>query len=221
MTGLKFLFRRSFSPLRMGIPALLGVAALVLVIVFHEPIKTEDYLLCKLMAHLGSVFVVMFAGIFLSAEISGTKLIRSSPISKELRTFAIPVYNIIMGVGITAFVNIVYAIFILVTGEDLVHISDMLIVSAPLCAIYTLLGTMSLHITWGMLFMIYGYIPASLLLGFVPHTVWENGFGMELWVGLLIYIGTVVLTSVLAFVISHICYKKYDFHAMQQNATSV
>ncbi len=221
MTGLKFLFRRSCSWGRLGIPALIGVAMLVLAMVFHEPVMAEDYLLCKLIAHLGSVFVVMFVGIFLSAEISGTRMIRSSPISKELRTFAIPMYNIIMGVGITALINIIYAGFILVTGQDIAHISDMLIISAPMCAIYTLLGTVSLHVTWGMLFMIYGYIPAALMLGFVPHTAWENGFGMKLWVSLLIYIGTAVVTSVLAFVISRICYKKYDFHAMQQNATAV
>lgn len=221
MTGLKFLFRRSFSPLRMGIPALIGVALLVLVMVFHEPMQAEDYLLCKLMAHIGTMFVSVFSCVFLSAEMCGTRLIRSSPISKELRRFSIPVYNIILGTGVTVLVNIIYAVFILVTGQDIQHISDMLIISAPVCAIFTLLGTVSMQITWGMIVMIYAYIPAALLLGFVPHTVWENGFGIELWVSLLIYIGTAVVTSVLAFVISRIFYKKYDFHAMQQNATAV
>lgn len=221
MTGLKFLFRRSCSLVRMGIPAIIGVAVIVLMMVFHESIGSEDYLICKLMAHVGTVFVVMFAGIFLSAELSGTRLMRSSPISKELRTFSIPMYNIIMGTGITVLVNIIYTVFILVTGQDIVHISDMLIISAPVCAIYTLLGTISLHITWGMLIMIYAYIPVSLLLGFVPHTIWENGFGVEIWASVLIYIVAVVITAVLAFVISHICYKKYDFHQMQQNATAV
>ncbi len=221
MTGLKYLFRRSCSPVRMGIPAIIGVAILVIAMVFHEPIGSEDYLICKLMAHVGSVFVVMFAGVFLSAELSGTRLMRSSPISKELRTFSIPMYNIIMGTGLTVLVNLIYVIFVFATGQDVMHISDMLIISAPLCVIYTLLGTISMHITWGMLFMIYGYIPAALLLGFVPHTAWENGFGVDIRASLLIYIGAVVVTAVLAFVISHICYKKYDFHAMQQNATSV
>lgn len=221
MTGLKLLFRRSCSWGRLGIPALVAVGMLVLVMVFHEPMQAEDYLLCKLMAHIGTMFIVMFGCVFLSAEMCGTRLIRSSPISKELRRFSIPVYNIILGTGLTTLVNIVYAVFILVTGQDIQHISDMLIISAPVCAVYTLLGTVSMQITWGMIVMIYAYIPAALLLAFIPRNAWENGFGAELWVSALVYVGAAAVSAALAFVISRAFYKKYDFHQIQQNATAV
>ena len=167
-------------------------------------------------AHLGAIFIIMFNSIFLSVEISGNRLMRSSPISKQLRTFSIPVYNIIMGVGITAVINIVYAIFVLATGLESVHLSDMLIVSAPLCLIYVVMGTTSMQFNWGMLLMIYAYIPLMLLIPLVPDRIWDEGFSAGIGTGIIVYLGTAVLSSVLAFAISYLFYKKYDFKPMQQ-----
>lgn len=216
MTGLKFLFRRTCSLVRMWIPALIGIALLVLVMVFHEPISSEDYLLCKMMAHVGIIFVMMFGSIFLSVEINGNRLMRSSPISKQLRKFSIPLYNVITGVGIATIVNIIYAIFVSASGLELYHLSDMLIISAPICALYVVLGTVSMQFNWGMLIMIYAYIPMMLLIPLTPDHIWESGFGASLGVGVVVYVVTAVVSALLAFVISYAFYKKYDFKPFQQ-----
>ena len=216
MTGLKFLFRRSCSLVRMWIPALIGITLLVLALVFHEPMSSEDYLLCKMMAHTGMIFVMIFSSIFISVEINGNRLMRSAPISKQLRTFSVPMYNVVVGVGLSALVNIIYAIFVMIMGLDLCHISDMLIVSAVICVSYVILGTISMQFNWGMLVMIYAYIPMMLLLPIIPDHIWESGFGASVGVGLVVYIAAAVISAVLAFVISHIFYKKYDFKPFQQ-----
>lgn len=221
MTGLKFLFRRSCSLVRMWIPALIGITLLVLALVFHEPMSSEDYLLCKMMAHIGMIFVMIFSSIFISVEINGNRLMRSAPISKQLRTFSVPMYNVIVGVGVSALVNIIYTIFVMISGLEMSHISDMLIVSAPICAIYILLGTTAMQFNWGMLVMIYAYIPMMLLLPFTPDHIWESGFGTSVGVGLVVYIATAVISAVLAFVISHIFYKKYDFKPFQQTMQGI
>ncbi len=216
MTGLKFLFRRSCSLVRMGIPALIGIALLVLMMVFHEPLSAEDYLICKMMAHFGMIFVIMFNGISLSVELNGNRLMRSAPISKQLRTFSVPMYNVIAGLGISALVNIIYAIFVLISGLEMCHLSDMLIISAPLCALYVILGTISMQFNWGMLVMIYAYLPMMFLIPLTPDHIWESGFGVSVGVGLVVYIAAAVISAVLAFVISYIFYKKYDFKPFQQ-----
>ncbi len=216
MTGLKFLFRRSCSLVRMWIPALIGITLLVLALVFHEPMSSEDYLLCKMMAHIGMIFVMIFSSIFISVEINGNRLMRSAPISKQLRTFSVPMYNVIAGVGLSALVNIIYAIFVMISGLEMSHISDMLMISAPICAIYILLGTTAMQFNWGMLVMIYAYIPMMLLLPFTPDHIWESGFGTSVGVALVVYIAVAVMSAALAFVISHIFYKKYDFRPFQQ-----
>ena len=216
MTGLKLLFRRSCSLVRMWIPALIGITLLVLALVFHEPMSSEDYLLCKMMAHIGMIFVMIFSSIFISVELNGNRLMRSAPISKQLRTFSVPMYNVIAGVGLSALVNIIYAIFVMISDLELSHLSDMLMISAPICAIYVLLGTTAMQFNWGMLVMIYAYIPMMFLIPITPDHIWESGFGASVGVALVVYIAVAVISAVLAFVISYIFYKKYDFRPFQQ-----
>ncbi len=221
MTGLKFLFRRSFLRWRMIIPAIVTIGMMVAVIAAHELKGTSDYLICKMCGNLGTWVTLIFTNIFLSVELTGTRFMRSAPISKQLRTFSVPLFNVIVGMGLTTLINIVYAIFIVVSGGELYNITDMLISSSVIGFGVTVIGTVSLLINWGMLFMLYAFVPVFLLLGLIPEGLWSNGFNTELWVGITVYAVLLVLSVVISFVIATIFYKKVDFKVLPQNATSV
>ncbi len=221
MTGLKFLFRRSFLRWRMIIPAIVTIGMMVAVIAAHELKGTSDYLVCKMCGNLGTWVTLIFTNIFLSVELTGTRFMRSVPISKQLRTFSVPLFNVIVGMGLTTLINIVYAIFIVVSGGELYNITDMLISSSVIGFGVTVIGTVSLLINWGMLFMLYAFVPVFLLLELIPEGLWSNGFNTELWVGITVYAVLLVLSVVFSFVIAAIFYKRIDFKALPQNATSV
>ncbi len=221
MTGLKFLFKRSFFRWRMIIPAFVTIAMMVTVMAAHELKGTEDYLVCKMFGNLGTWMLLIFADMFLCVDMNGTRLLRSAPISKELRTFSAPMFNIILGMGMTVLINIAYVVFILISGNELYNITDMLISSAVVGFIVTVIGTVSLLINYGMLLILYAFIPLALLMNFIPKSVWSNGFGTELWVGIVVFAVFFVLSVAVSFISAKICYKKVDFNALPQNITPV
>ncbi len=221
MTGLKFLFRRSFFRWRMIIPAIVTIGMMVAVMAAHEERGSSDYLICKLCGNLGTWILLIFTDMFLCVELNGTRLLRSAPISKELRTFSAPMFNIIIGMGTTTLINIAYVIFVLLSGEEMYNITDMLICSSVIGIIVTVTGTVSLLINYGMLLILYAFIPASLLMTFIPKGFWSYGFNTELWVGIVIYVVLMLLSVVISIALAGYLHKKTDFKAMQQNVTSV
>lgn len=217
MKGLRFLFRRGFSHIVMNIISLVIIAGiLVAVVLAHEPVGAEDYIMCKVGAHLGVMMAVMFNFMFLCADITGNRLMRSAPFSKELRCFSVPTYCIILGGGGTLLINVFYAIFCIVSGLDMSHLSDMLIVSAPLALCFVVVGTVAMNINYGMILACYMVFPLMGLCFAVPSRVWEYGFGLPLWAGALIYVGTLIVSVAGAYILGRVFYKKYDFKPYQQ-----
>ena len=217
MKGLRFLFRRGFSHVVLNIGSLVIIAGLLVAVVLaHEPVGAEDYIMCKIGAHLGLMLGVMFNFMFLCADITGSRLMRSVPFSKELRCFSVPTYCIILGGGGTLLVNVFYAIFCIVSGLDMVHLSDMLIVSAPLVLSFVVVGTIAMHINYGMILACYMVFPLMGLCFAVPSRAWEYGFGLPLWAGALIYFGTLIVSAAASYILSRVFYKKYDFKPYQQ-----
>lgn len=222
MKGLKFLFKRGFRYKVLNIVSLVLVAGLMVAVVLaHEPVGAEDYIMCKVGAHLGMMLSVILNFVFLCAEVTGSRLMRSAPFSKELRRFSVPMYCIIIGGGVTVLINAAYTIFCIVSGLDMSHLSDMLIISAPLLLCYIIVGTISLNINYGMVLAIYITFPLMALVILLPSSVWEFGFGLPLWAGALIFVGTLAVSIAGAFVLARIFYEKVDFKPIQQNATYV
>ncbi len=218
MKGLKFLFKRGFSHVVLNIISLVLIAGLLVGIVLaHEPVGAEDYIMCKISAHLGVMLAVIFNLMFLCSDITGNRLMRSAPISKQLRCFSIPTYCSILGGG-TLLVNIFYAIFCIVSGLDMSHLSDMLIVSSPLMLCLIIMGTIAMNINYGMILAIYMVLPLCGVLPALPGDVWEFGFGLPLWAGALIFVGTLIVSVVGAFAIARAFYVKADFKPMPQAA---
>lgn len=221
MRSLKFLFIRGFRLKRLIIPLIIFIGLAAAVMIFHEPAGAEDYLICKLSLHGGTLFIVLFSAMFLCADICGNRMMRSAPFSKELRTIGIPLYNSITGIGSMLAAVMIYGAYILISGQELSHLSDFLIISAPAAFLFCVMCTLAMHTTWGVIFLIYAYVPAAALILFIRDEQWTNGFGAELWVSALSFVGAAALGSVISFVISGIFYKSSDFKAMSQNITTV
>lgn len=220
MRSLKYLFIRGFRPVRLIISAAVTVAMLVLVMVFHENASSEDYLISKLCLNFGGILSVMIIEIFLCAELTGNRLLRSAPISKEMRTFGIPMFSTLLGLGVSLVSIVPYSVFIAVSGHPASHLSDTLLVSAALLFLYIVMGTIAMNIRYGMILLIYFYFPFGTLWFFISDEQWNNGFGVELPLSVLIFVGTLIVSVAIAFAVSHIFYKKMDFKAYQQAMTA-
>ncbi len=219
MKGLRFLFKRGFSHVVLNIISLVMIAGLLVAVVLaHEPVGAEDYIMCKIGAHLGIMLGVILNFMFLCADITGNRLMRSASISKQLRCFSVPTYCIILGGGGTLLVNIFYAIFCMVSGLDMSHLSDMLIVSSPIMLGLIIMGTIAMNINYGMVLAIYMMLPLYAVFFVLPDEVWEFGFGLPLWAGALIFVGTLIVSVVGAFAIARAFYVKSDFKPMPQAA---
>lgn len=222
MKGLKFLFKREFCHTVLNIISIVFMLVMmVAVVIAHEPVGAEDYIMCKVGAHLGVMLSVMFNLILLCSDVTGNRLMRSAPFSKQLKRFSIPAYCVILGGGRTVLINIAYAIFCIVSGLDMSHLSDMLIVSSPLMLCLIIMGTIALNINYGMILVIYIIFPVMGLVSAIPSNAWEFGFGLPIWAGALIFVGTLAVSIAAAFIIGRIFHEKVDFKPIQQNATYV
>lgn len=220
MKGLKFLFKRGFRHTVLNIISLVLISGILTAVVLaHEPVGAEDYIMCKVGAHLGLILAVIFNFFFLCGDVTGNRYMRSAPFSKQLRCFSVPTYCIILGGGGTVLVNIFYTIFCIASGLDMSNLSDMLIVSSPLMLCFIIVGTISMNINYGMLLAIYMVLPLTGVFFVLPDDVWEFGFGLPLWAGMLIFVGTLAGSIAAAFILALLFYKKADFKPIQQNAT--
>lgn len=219
MKGLKFLFRLGFRHIVLNIISILILAVLMVAVVLaHEPVGSEDYLICKASAHFGVTICVMMNLVFLCGDVTGSRLMRSAPFTKQLRCFSIPTYCIILGGGATVLINAFYAIFCAASGLDMSHLSDMLIISAPIMLCLIIMGTIALNINYGVILGIYTVFPIMGLCFVVPSGVWEQGFGLPLWAGALIFGGALIVSVIAAFVLGRTFHAKSDFRPMQQVA---
>ncbi len=215
--GLQFLFNRGFRLLWLNVACLvLTISMLVIFFCFHEPLGNEDYLICKMFPNFCVLAFVMMSGIFLCTDLVGNRAMRSIPISKALRLYSVPIYNTVLPFGLSAITILIYLVYIYIAGLDLVHFSDMLILSAVITGVMTVFSTIGMNFSFGMLFMIYAYIPIFAVNFFLPDDVWKNGFGMPLWAALLIYFGTAAVSSAISFIIARLFYKYGNFKPMIQ-----
>ncbi len=221
MKGFKYLLKRGITPKRLIWMIVSVVAMLVPVIVFHEPIGSEDYISCKLMMSFVSFLAFYIPMTYLGNELVGNRLVRSMPISKEIRTVGIPLYCTIVFTAIEMLYILPYSVFIFVTGQEMYHIADMLILSAIMLAVTVLCGTVGLNVRFGFL-SVYIFMVLCFSVGLLPDKSFsENGFGLPLWEAALIYVGAIAVSLIMSRIICQIYYKKSDFKPIQQYTTNV
>ncbi len=219
MKGLKFLFGLGFRHIVLNIISVLFIAAMpVVAILVHEPLGSEDYIMCKIGAHIGTMFAVSINLILLCADITSSRLVCSVPFAKSLRQSAIPLYCIIVSGAPTMLINGAYAIFCMVSGLDMCNISDMLIVSASTMACFIIIGTIALNTYYGICLVIFVTFPAGVEILAFGNDVWRFGFGLPVWAGAAIFLGALAVSAAIAFALGRFIYSKSDFKPYMQNS---
>ncbi|MGN0649679.1 MAG: hypothetical protein ACI4KM_04515 [Oscillospiraceae bacterium] len=219
MSGLKYLYKRSFS--RWGITlagGCLSAAFIVLVMLFHEELGTEDYLVCKMFLIYGTFLYSMMTEIFLNVDLTGGRCMRASSIARELYTVSVPLYGVITALATLIVPFSAYSVYIAVTGRDIVNISDALITAAGLVFLVIVMCPFTICLRWGFFAAIYGnMLPFLVPLLAFSQNLKSHGFGLPLWAACLILAGAVAVSAAIAFISAHLLYFKADFKPAYQS----
>lgn len=219
MKGLKFLFGLGFRHIVLNIISVLFVVAMpVVTMLLHEPSGSEDYMMCKIGAHIGTMFAVAVNIILLCAEVTNSRFVRSIPFAKQLRQSAIPLYCVIVSGVPTVLINGAYAVFCIAAGLDMCNISDMLIVSASTMVCFIIIGTIALNTYYGICLAIFATFPAGVEMLAFGGGVWKYGFGLPVWAGAAIFLGALAVSAAIAFALGRFVYSKSDFKPYMQNS---
>ena len=192
------------------------VGMLAAVMIFHAPPGNEDYSICKMFAHLGTGLFLLISYIFLTVELNGTRYIRSVPFARSLKIASVPLFCTIMGVGATVLVDLVYAVYIILTKQPITNISDMILISAMILFCYIVLGCVCMNFSYGYILAIYVWFPVAIIGFIMPESVWTEGFGMPVWQSLLVYAAVAVNSMAAAFAISRWFYEKLEFKPLPE-----
>ncbi len=210
MRGLKLLFRewRSFPIFLHIFCGLCAIGLALIPFIMHEPLGSEDYIVCKVFLFSMPFFMTMLGSICATRVLWGNKLTRSLPIAKQLYTRSVPAFILILTVGLSCVMTAAYFIFLKSIGAETAHYADALICGAvmnlptliamPIIADMPNGGVMSIWLC---------YLPIWGFVGFSGKHYKETGFGLSLPVSAAIFAAVVILGGVWTFVISGVKYK--------------
>lgn len=213
MKGLEYLFKSWFRwKWCVIITAALFVGLLVTCCVGANELGSEDYLMSMAFLPLVPFCVLVMATTVAFVSINGCRLIRSSPIAKELYTRSVPMFIVGLTLGSMAVAVGVFFTFITVRGASAAYFSDAFIFMAIGCGVniigYSLLSRTMFGGIFGMYLTMFPYIGFILVLS---NDIKHNGFGLPVWVSALIFAGTVIVSSVVSFVVCGIYFRKLNF----------
>lgn len=224
MNGLKLLFTRWFSHKVFLICALaLFVGMMTAVMLFHaNPGDYEsndaDYLMCKVCALLPMVLGIMVLGIIMASEIVGNRFMRAIPAAHKMHTVGFPLFGLLISLGWGLATNIIYAVYILIIGGDICNISDMLLLTAPIALVCTIMPALMFSCRFGALFGMMMYFPFLFLMMIIsnlPEKVKYEGFGLPVWGSALITAAAYLLGFIIGAVISTLCYRSGNFREQE------
>lgn len=223
-SALKFLFVRGIltRPVKWIITVGLTFAMLAAEFLWLVPQGGEDFLLSKMMFNYVIQLTPLIITIFINAETAGNRAIRALPCARALYTRALPVFSGIISCGTTAVFMLLYAAGVLIMGESPVQISEMLVATAPMMALYSFIGGIAPLFRYGMLTIIYlpmmfNFIP---LLFPVSEDILVNGTGLPMWAAALIFIGAAAASVLISCAVDSVIYKHADFRPAALNTAA-
>lgn len=221
MRGLKLLFRewRSF-PIALHIFCGLCVVGLTLIPFFmHEPLGSEDYIICKMFLFGMPFFMATLGSICTSFRLlCGNKLIRSVPISKQLYTRSVPAFILILTVGLSCVMLAAYFIFLKSIGAETTQYADALICGAIINLPPLIIMPLVADVPNGGAMLIWlCYLPIVGILKFFGQKISENGFGLSLPVSIAVFLVTAIFGAVWGFGISDVKFKNANVKLVQNN----
>ena len=212
-----FLFTRLYgrSPGRtvfMSILPLLGVGCAF--IPFDEK-GSDEYVLGVLMSGYTILFACCIAFVFLSMDISGSRLMRTCPAAKALYTRGLTGFCMLIGAVCAAATLGARAAATIITGEDINVLSDLMVGLGTAFVPVAIIPLLSM-LRYGMIAMVYLPIAEGVLYVFVPDEIKTNGFGAPMWAAALIMVGGLAASAVLSRVMCELAYAKMNFRPYVQ-----
>lgn len=218
MRGLKFLFKdlagmRVFFWLTITITA----GSMVLLFFFNEKVGSEDYLFQKMFVSFPAMFSTELGLICGCRNLPNNKLVRSLPIAKSLYTRAVPLYIVILSLGVTALVMTVDFIYLGIIGAEECQFSDTLICAAVVLPPMIMVSAPAARVPGGGLLDVYVVlIPVLLVIVIGGKNLTKNGFGLPIFAAMAIFAGAILAAILFAFWISAILYQKSNAKILQQ-----
>lgn len=215
MRGLKLLFSRYKKHwVILLCMSVFFVGMMSAVIIFHadymDPESDEaDYIMCKLMALMPAMLAVALPSIFMAQEMQSSRFMRSIPGADRMFMTGVPVLSVAVTFAWTAATNAVYAAFILISGKEVVNITDMLIMGGILGLVFSVVPCCMMTLRFGSLTFLIYYLPFILI--FVCFSRTRYGFGLPVWAGLATFFAGFAAAFGIDLIITRLAYKKGNF----------
>lgn len=204
MKGLRFLFDSwRKMPICFWFGIVISLAFAVLPFIFHNETEIDEYMFPKMFIFFPAFFMTEMGLICGCRDIAANKLVRSFPIAKELYTKSVPMFVMILTLGISAVVVTAYFIFLGIIGAGAEQFADTLIVGAFIIAPELIASVLFAHIPGGGVLCVYvAALPIVLISTIGGDTVMRTGFGVPLPAAVLISAAAIAASAVLMFVIA-------------------
>ncbi|MCM1300040.1 MAG: hypothetical protein NC228_10800, partial [[Eubacterium] siraeum] len=190
---------------------LIALAMTVLPFIAHEPIGEDDYMSPKIFIFFPSIVSAIPILTALSSDLSGNKFARSMPISRVLYTRSLPAAVSAVTAGLSTLVMLAYFVFLAAIDAELSQFSDTLIIGSAACAGMLLAAPTLMKIPAGGLLMIYAAgLPIGALMLLTDSEKKITGFGVPLYLSVIIYVLAVAGGTAWAFYISSRDYRRND-----------
>ncbi len=213
MRGLKFLFkgwvRWKWS---IVLTAVLFVGVLVLCCCAKEKLGHKEYLMAAAFLPVAYCTVLIMGTIISFSNITGNKLMLSSPIAKELYTVSVPLFIIILTLGSMIAANGTYFIVLAAQGASAEYYSDAFVFMAIGGGLNILTTSLFSRVMFGGMLGLYVHLMPYMgfILTLNEHTK-RFGFGLPLQVSVLIFAGVIAAATAASFVINRAFFRKLNF----------
>lgn len=210
MKGLKFIFESwRKMPFFFWFGIIFSIAVAVIPFIFHNETAADEYMMPKIFIFFPAFFMTEIGLICGCRDIAANKLVRSFPIAKALYTKSVPIFVMILMLGVSAVCVAAYFIFLGIIGAEAAQFADTLLTGAMIIAPELIVSALLANIPGGGVFTVYvAALPIVLVATIGGNTVMRAGFGVPLPAAALISAAVIAVSAVLMFVISNRRYIK-------------
>lgn len=203
------------------ITVVISLITVILPFIAHEPVGDEDYLFPKVFIFFPSVFIVEMSLILLYRDFGNNKFARSMPIAKNLYTRTVPYSISFMTVGFSTAIMAAYFVFLALTNAESAQYSDTLVIGSLIIGGVLFFAPCLIDFPAGGVLVIYAAaLPIAAVLLLADDTKKVMGFGVPLYLAVIMFALTAIWGTVWAFFISRRKYVKSDVKIVPQTVNT-
>lgn len=212
MREMKFLINtlKRTPKLLLAFVIMFTVALAAAPFIFNSEIGSEDYLMAKLFIFFPPVLLTVVSTVIMSGVLNGNKLVPSMSNAKRLYTRAVPLMLIILGVGLSCVMILLYFVFLAVIGADSRQFADTLICGTVVCGcimLYTPVAARNPSLAIGSYLTL---APTALLVFLIGDAGQKNGFELPLPAAAAMFVGVMAVCAVWCFRISSVLFRRIN-----------